>query len=329
MKLAAIIVFLLIVNTANKACAVPKSFSSFLANEPRITAIIYENRAVFQNLLNKRYVYTIPADGSYLLQNGQQITIKNGSISAQKTVKYNQLFELGFGEDVFFNQEDVDCNKIKFDVILKMMAMDCNIPFHTYQLVPIYPEFIRLIVTQKDSLQATRSCEVITENIDRLVTIEQKTDDAIIQEEMLKNKQSMDSLTNEEKDKLKEAIRQIKKLKPWEFGINKREIILGKDINQTSLSGNLMAYYVTYFNDVGCVPYLKLKLASYKEYNQYKNIFMDNYPVASEFLENDDKLMLLLELAGSDVTYYNPEIAKEWREDMAQYMLKDAKIVAR
>lgn len=323
MKLILLILMLL---STNLAVARPLYFSSIVVNQPREKMLVYGNNVVMQNLLKKRYVYTIPKNGEYLLDNGQNVTIRNGTIVGMKTIKFNQLFDLGMSEDSFFISGEEECNKFKFFAARNMFAGDCNIPFHLYQIIPIYPDFIRVAVVPSQHLfNNNLQCDVNNTDINELIKIENKTDEAIIQERTLQARQQFEALTSEEKEKLKQSIKQIKKLKPWEFGINDREIILGININKYEVSGNLSAFYVTYFNDIGCIPYPILKLASYQEYGQYKAIFMDNYSIVSEYKTGEDDKMIFIRLSGNNVIEYKADIIPIWKREIEDKTLKEVK----
>jgi len=320
------IITLLILLLSNNSSADSIYFSSLIKNSPRTSAIIYKGEIIFQHLLNKRYVYTVPSDGKYNLQNGQTISVKNGMILLPELLKYDKMYAMGIESSTFFNQGDEDCNKMKFFVAKKILAMECNNNFHQYQMIPIYPDFIRLIIVNQDDIYSNKSCNFTQHTTEELLAIESKTDEAILQERSLQTKQSSDELTMQEKADLKKATKTNNRLKPWEFGVNDRSVIMGSIKNNAILQDNKIAFYINYFNDIGCIPYKQIRLISCTENDKYKKSLMDNYVVATEYTENDKKDYTLLSLIQDKVFNYNPSIIPNWKNEIQECTLHNASI---
>ncbi|QED23329.1 hypothetical protein [Candidatus Deianiraea vastatrix] len=318
---------------ANYAIAGKNYFSVLVKGSPRVMAIVYGDEIIFQNLLNKRYVYTIPKDGNYTLDNGQRIAVKNGVITASQELKYDLLYALGVSKsNAFFNQDNQECNKLKFKVARNLLARDCNPVFHQYQMIPLFPDFIRLIVTSTEDVFVDKNCPIISNNVDELLAIEAKTDDAIIQEQSLQSQKDYGErgLNSKEASELKDAKKQIKRLKPWEFGLNDRSIILNSTPNNSELKDEKTAFYITYFNDIGCIPYKAIKLASCEEYNNYAKVFMENYLIVSEFNDiKDDQDYKIFDLSYSNVSNYTTAQSQKWKNYISECQMKDAQINGR
>lgn len=307
------------------AKAVADYFSSQVNGHQRVTAIVYKNEIIFQNLLNKRYVYTIPKNGKYTLENGQTIEVKNGLIMKTENISYDDLYALGVSSGSFFSQVSKSCNIAKFNITKTMLAMDCGIKFHQYQMLPLIPDFIRMIIVSKNDINVNQNCKPLYNDENELLTIESKTDDAIIQERQLQEQKANAEANNqklESKDAkdLKAASNQIKALKPWEFGLNDRSVILkGIDNSSQILQDDKLVFYITYFNDIGCIPFSQVKTLSCSEYAQYRDLFFDNYEGVSEFNEEvDDKNYVVAKISNETLLSYSPILITDWKQQVSE-----------
>ncbi len=330
MKIFFFVIFLLISSNAN---AEAEYFSSGIKNHPRVTAIVYQNQVIFQNLLNKRYVYTIPYNAEYELENGQKINVKNGIIIDTTELKYDTLFALGISSSTFFNQLTKSCNVTKFYIAKTMLAMNCDTSFHQYQMLPLMPDFIRMIIASKYDVARPKKCTPIFANEEDLLAIEAKTDDAILQERQLEEQKQIqlaqgqgEKLESKKEKDLKAAKKEIKQLKPWEFGLNQRETILNSLDNKAELKDDKIVFYISYFNDIGCIPYEKMKTLSCSEYAQYGGLFLDTYYGVSPFNEDqDDKSDVLVQIKDEVLISYSQAPIEDWKYQMSQCKLNDQK----
>ena len=310
-----------------KANAASEYFSSLLQSNPRINFIVYKDQVILQNLLEQRYVYTTPTDGVYLLENGQKITVKNSIILRAEEIDYDQFFSLGISSGSFFNQDSRECNIAKFMIAQRILAMDCEIDFHQYQMLPLVSDFIRMIVISKSDLFNPKSCEPNTANINSLLKIESQNYESIAQEKNLQiekmAQEQQGQKTNKTDKDIKKEQKKINQLRPWEFGLNDRSVILNSIANDAKLNGDLMTFYITYANDIGCIPYEKMKLLSCNEYLAAKDLFFEKYVGVSDVGSDDKIFKTVAEIDKSAIVNYTPIKLDEWGYEMSNCQLKE------
>lgn len=190
-------------------------------------------------------------------------------------------------------------------------------------MLPIFPSFIRMIIASKEAVFNTKKCYKLQNTEEELLEIEAKTYQAIIDSKELETKQQAVDLTRDEKSDLKDAKKQRKSLKPWEFGVNDRDVILQNDVTKDDLGSNLTAFYISDFNEIGCIPFTDMKTISCNEYIRYKDALMPNYTVISE--NTDDSADSAIQINGIDVILHKKELLNKWSETIEQCDLKNIK----
>lgn len=97
-----------------------------------------------------KYEYLIPSDDCYYLENLNVVCIDSGKIRSIKKHIKEDLYATE--NEVFFNQNSLECNQFKFDTIYDIFVLKSKFSFHDYQMIhDDYPEFIRMIfMSDKD-----------------------------------------------------------------------------------------------------------------------------------------------------------------------------------
>lgn len=326
-KITFYLLFLYFLSLSNFCFSIEKYFSSFLKSEPRITVIVYKNEVIFQNLLNKRYVYTIPYDGKYTLQTGRKLSIKSGQIQNYEMEQKDSLDYLIVRFGKFFTEKTEIANELKFRIAKNLFATDCNLNFDQYQIIPQYPEIVRAIIVNENELYSIKNCYPKYGNIQDLIKEELRIEDAIqnvqeIQDIEKSGKITGTELTYNQKSELKSSQKTIIKYKTWEFGINARNVILG-DYQNKNLNGNLIGFYITSFNDIGLLPE-KIKLASEKEFIKYKDLFIDNFDIVSEI--EGEKEEVFINSENGKIIQYKKDLLQSWRNDIKNKKFNEAKL---
>ena len=139
-----------------------------------------------------------------------------------------------------------------------------------------------------------------------------------------KNYYSTLGVNHESTDKdIKKEQKKINQLRPWEFGLNDRSVILNSIANDAKLNGDLMTFYITYANDIGCIPYEKMKLLSCNEYLAAKDLFFEKYVGVSDVGSYDKIFKTVAEIDKSAIVNYTPIKLDEWGYEMSNCQLNE------
>ena len=188
-------------------------------------------------------------------------------------------------------------------------------------MLPLVPDFIRMIVVSKADLFNAKSCEANTANIEDLLSIEGVDYQSIANERNVQ----LEKLASESKSRksIKKKQKKLNQLRPWEFGINDRSVILNSVANDAILNGDLMAFYITYTNDIGCIPYKQIKLLSCNEYIAAKGLFFEKYVGVSDVADGDEKPLILGDIDKSLIFNYTPVKLDQFGYEISQCKIAD------
>lgn len=305
-------------------------FSSTIKNEPRSSIVIYNNQVILQSLLNKRYVYSIPQDGEYILDAGRKIIITNGLVASIKITSQEDAQTILYDKGAFFNQSSDLCNIHKFNIAQTLLAKGCQVGFNQYQIIPATQEFVRIIIMPKNYFEKPQTCSPSLHTTQELLDLEGKSEVALTQKhelEMMEQglKSQGQELKRKERKELEEYKRILQMIMPWESGINARKVILGMMTNK-EFKGDLIGFYITYLNDIGCIPYDKMKLASASDFMKYKSALMDNYILLSDKTSDDKDAAVFIASDGININQYSFEQELTWKEEVNKLVLKNAKV---
>jgi hypothetical protein len=298
-------------------------FSSKLENLTHINFVINDNDVIFQNFTNKGYIYTIPEDGTYKLENGGEFVVKGGKTI--KTIKKPD-FMLNV-DDVFYNDINLECDSRKFIIAKKMLASNCGIRFHQYQIVSQYPDFVRMILINVKDL-SKQNCKNSTIPINVVGNMDKVIDDLNNQLSAIRGQVAQMEMNNQSKtgdgesisdlgDKANKIIEKINDMYKWSFGvIDADNVLLGIDMNKSDIGNDLIGFYISSNNEIGCIPNPYVNLASKSEVKDMVKILFDKYILLKSSPVSYDKNNMVLELSDYNVKYYNKSEVKRWQDEM-------------
>ena len=231
------------------------------------------------------FSYEKPEDKCYLLENDARFCTKNGRISKIMTHPSSE----NKVNDYFFHQSSYQCKVLSYHIMYNYLYRERYTLFHQYQLrMPynLYPKLLRVIIVRADDV-LTR--EEINSKELSIGNVTEKVADGLkgilsdvggqLQAGMPKNadesadavKDIMDggsvvgTFTDQDEKKKKKRKRQVKEeavITP----ISNRDILYSRDLPDR----NLLVFYLSDIQEVGCVPMENLILVSSSEASSYK-----------------------------------------------------------
>ena len=128
-------------------------FSSYIINNNENKGnllVIYGKKTFIRTIKGEKFVYYIPKDDCYTIENGISICTHNGliyNIIGEHNNINTAMFLSNSKMDIFYNEKNNACNEMKFNIIYRFLIKNENIKYSIYQLYILnYFDVLRLVV---------------------------------------------------------------------------------------------------------------------------------------------------------------------------------------
>ena len=121
--------------------------------------VIYNKQVILRSVKKDKFEYEKPKDGCYQLENQISMCVSNGEITNllgnYHTMANDERITKAKYNDEFFNEENFECNKMKFDVINKLFVKNEELKAFQLQIYLLdYYSLLKMIIYQDDEENA-------------------------------------------------------------------------------------------------------------------------------------------------------------------------------